>query len=169
VFPHLVRKLTSKITISFSPEGFVNFRENYIRPLQAMEEIGCTDITQLAACLALENLVQRMREEWTKDFKNPTKLPTHQDLAHFLEPLGNNLQALSLSEPATSHGTAIQHSARRPLSSGLRNSSSSACSICQEQHRLNRCPVFLGYDVTRRNKFARDRKLCINQLLDSGP
>jgi len=159
VFPHLVRKMTSKAAITFTQEGFVKFREQYLRPLQSMEELECTSISQFAACLALENLDHRLREEWTKSYKSSSEVPTLKDLAMFLEPLENNLQALSLTE---SHPS--QHvTSRRPSAPNSRPFNSN-CSICQEPHRLNRCPTFLGYDISKRNKVARDKRLCINCL-----
>ena len=45
VFPHLVHKMTSKETISFSQQGFARYREKYILPLQAMQELKCVNIS----------------------------------------------------------------------------------------------------------------------------
>jgi len=51
VYPHLVHRMTAKESISFSKQGFVRFRENYLLTIQSMRELGCEDIAQFAASL----------------------------------------------------------------------------------------------------------------------
>jgi len=53
VFPHLVHKITAKEPISITQERFSRYRNKYILPLQSMQELGCTDISQFAASLDL--------------------------------------------------------------------------------------------------------------------
>jgi len=139
VFLHLVHKMTTKETITFSQEGFAKFRDQYVIPLQPMQELGCTSVSQFAACLALENLDQSLRDEWTKTYKSIDEVPSLEDLAMFLEPLEQNIQSLSLNDqPSVTHTTS-----RKSFSAGPRLSSST-CSICREQHRLFKCAVFAG-------------------------
>jgi len=143
VFPHLVHKMTSPNNIT-------------------MKDLRCVTISQFAASLALERFDKPLRDEWTKTYKGVEDVPSLEDLQDFLEPLEHNIQSLSIEDKPLS----TPHTARQPLSSDSRsNSISSSCPICQDQHRINRCPIFLGYDTTKRNKTARDKRLCFNCLV----
>jgi len=154
--------MTGKDTIIFSQEGFSKYRDLFVLPLQLMVELGCTTISQFAATLALERFDKSLRDEWTKTFKSINEVPSLEDITSFLEPLEHNLLSLTLDDQTTT----LHSSNRRSSSFGPRanSTSSSACSICQEQHHLHRCPVFVKYDVARRNKHIREKKLCLNCL-----
>jgi len=157
VFPHLVHKMTSKEPINLTQEGFSRYRDKYILPLQSMQELGCTSISQFAASLALENFSQSLRDEWTKFYKTVSEVPLLEDITEFLEPLENNLQSLTLDDgKVTTH---LPSQSRRSYAA-VPKVSNSVCALCKEIHRLFRCPVFSGYDTTRRNRYVRDKRLC---------
>jgi len=159
VFTHLVHKMTSKDTISFNQEGFGRYRNQFVLPLQHIMELGCTTISQFAASLALERFDKPLRDEWAKNYKTVDEVLFLEDLTIFLELLEHNLQSLMLDDqPSISHS-----STRKTFAAGPRVNSS-ACAICKEPHRIFKCPVFVGYDTTRRNRCIRDKKLCINCL-----
>jgi len=165
VFPHLVHKMTGQGTIGFSQEGFSRFRDSFILPLQHMLELGCNTILQFVASLALERFEKTLRDEWTNTYKYIDEVPTLEDICNFLEPLEHNIQSLSLDvRPSTNHSSGSHHSSGRRFTTPSTRPSSTNCQICQEQYRLNRCPVFLGYDSTRRNNVAREKRLCLNCL-----
>ena len=162
VFPHLVRKMVTQDKIHFNQDGFAKLRQNYTLPLQAMKELGCTDASQIAAALALSQFDDNLREEWTKFFKTSSAVPTLEDIEAFVEPLESNLQALT---PVTRTEPAVMP----PRKTAPRHfkGNSMECPLCKEQHRLYKCPVFLGYDVDRRFKSIKDKRGCTNCLSTS--
>ncbi len=40
------------------------------------------------------------------------------------------------------------------------------CIACSETHQLNRCATFVAFDVEKRNKLVRERRLCLNCFSD---
>ncbi len=118
-----------------------------------MQELKCVDISQFAASLALENFDNNLREEWTKFYKTVSDIPSLADITAFLEPLENNIQSLTLDNRPFA-----QSSSSRKAPSVASKISSTVCALCKEQHKLFRCPVFLGYDPARRYKYMKDKK-----------
>ncbi len=53
---------------------------------------------------------------------------------------------------------------RRQTSQASSKHSPSECALCKEQHKLFRCPVFLGYDIAKRTKYVKDKRGCTNCL-----
>ncbi len=159
VFPHLVGKMMTQEKIRFSQDGFAKLRRNYTLPLQSMKELGCTDATQIAAALALSQFDDSLRDEWTKFYKTSNEVPTLEEIETFVEPLESNMQALTpvlRNEP-----TSLPPRKTTPR---YTKGSSTECPLCKEQHRLYKCPVFLGYDVDRRFKTVKDKRGCTNCL-----
>ncbi len=64
--------------------------------------------------------------------------------------------------PSSSSSSPSQPSANRPL----RPRPILKCIACGETHQLNRCPTFIAFDLEKRNKMIRDRRLCINCFSD---
>lgn len=158
VFPHLVNKVTMAERVTFNQSGFATFRQNFLLPLQQIRELGCTDISQMIAALALSRFDDVLQDEWTKHYKTATEVPTLEDLEAFIEPLESNLRFLTQGVSIVSVA-----SAKKPTSRTAKIYSSE-CSLCKEQHRLHKCPVFLGYDVERRFKYVKDKRGCTNCL-----
>ncbi len=157
VFPHLVRKMTSSDQINMDQSGFTKFRQNFLLPRQSMEALGCTQISQMGAALALSCFDSSLRDEWTKYYKSSTSVPTLEDIEEFLKPLESNLQ--SGSEGASSITPHVGKSRPRSVKSNPME-----CPICREQHKLFKCPVFLGYNVDKRYKYIKDKRGCTNCL-----
>jgi len=123
-----------------------------------MRELGCEDIAQFAASLALENFDTHLRDELTKHFKDSSHVPTIDDITEFLEPLESNLQSLNLDGRPSSQNTPSKRPSSNP------KNSPAVCPLCKEQHRLFRCPVFLGYDTSRKQRYIKDKRGCTNCL-----
>jgi len=159
VFSHLVHKMTTKETINFSQEGFACYQDKYLLPLQSMQELGCVNISQFAASLALENFDHHLRNVLTKHYKTMSEVHSLADLTAFLEPLENNIQALTLDDRCFAHSSSSRRTPSAPS-----KATSSVCVLCKEQHRLFKCPVFMGYDQARRHEYVKDKKGCFNCL-----
>ncbi len=162
IFPHLVKKTLHREPIDFSEEGFVRLRERVLIPYQAMEECGCATLSQFLTALVCEDFTPRLRDEWTKHLATKKDVPNLKDLFDYTKPLEHTLSSIS-----TMAGTAIDKSSshRKTTSTISSNSTSSkTCALCQETHHLHQCPVFLGYDISKRMKYIKDKKGCTNCL-----
>lgn len=159
VFPFLVQKVISKDIITFNTSGYAKFRQNYSIPFQAMKELDGVTLSQMVAALALNQFDDSLRDEWTKYFKDETAVPSLRDIEKFISPFENNARSLFAGGRPSSLNTLPK---KQPSQSAKTNSSE--CVLCKETHRLFKCPVFLGYDVSRRFKVVKDKRGCTNCL-----
>lgn len=76
--------------------------------------------------------------------------------------------------PSTQSFTPATHSSSPSADSRTRHQhkpsprrTQSGCAACGDSHSLSKCSTFQSYDLNKRNKFVRDKRLCINCLSDS--
>ena len=170
VYPYHVRRTTVKEPLDFNREGFTKLRQRILLPYEAMKELKAATLSQYLVALAFEDFTPRMREEWTKHIASMSDLPTVEDLFAFTEPLEYKMAKIESSTSSPSSLLSIEkpHSApanRKTSSTSHKTTvSKSQCNLCHEQHGLQRCPVFQGYDVVKRIKYVKDRRWCTNCL-----
>ena len=164
VYPHLINKMALAETTSLTVQGLAQFRENFVLTCEAAEELGCTHIRQFAAAMGIATFDSPLRAEWTKFFKDATDVPTIDDLVNFLDPLESNMDTLDLPGKTVTQNRDGRPSSQTTPSRKSNNSKNSSCPLCKEQHGLFRCPVFLGYDPSRRQKYVKEKKGCTNCL-----
>jgi len=172
VFPLLVRKVLEKGSIDFTEEGFAQLRERYLNRFKAMKELGCDSLSQFITAIACEEFTPRLREEWTKHIASGTKVPDLEELLAYAQPLEHTLSSYNLPSSysgSSSSLTSTSSSAPSSTQSTSTPSSSTAkvgrnCPLCNESHKLIRCPVFLGYDAPRNKKYLKSKKGSTNCL-----
>ncbi len=165
IFPHLVKKTLHKEPIDFTEEGFARLRERILIPFQAMEECGCATLSQYLTALVCEDFTPRLRDEWTKHLATKKDVPNLKDLFEYAKPLEHTLSSIS-TIAGPSRDKPSHHQRKPAFTSSTKSTFSKNCILCHEPHRLHQCPVFLGYDVQKRIKYAKEQKRCTNCLSD---
>lgn len=162
VFPHLVRKMMSRERIHLDQASFAKLRQNYSRPLRAMEQLGCAEATQIAAALVIDQLDDNLMDQWTKFYTTSDSVPTMANIEAFIKPLESNIH----DRPKETRSTATSFQPKKGTFRQAKTNSME-CVLCKEQHKLFKCPIFLGYDVDKRFKFIKDKRSCTNCLSTS--
>ncbi len=164
IFPVLVRKSIERHSMDYTEEGLAHLRKQYYNTLKDMRELGCDLLSQYFAALACENFSPRLLEEWTKHTASYTKVPDMEDLMAYAKPLEHRLSCMRKTPLSSSSAKSTNYANRVNTSGHSPSSAKSTCTLCHEVHRLSRCPVFLGYDASRKRKYLRSRKGCFNCL-----
>ncbi len=94
------------------------------------------------------------------------QVPDMDDLMNYARRLEHRLSCMrrtplnTSASPSTTANTSFKTSAFNSNTSTSRPN----CTLCNEVHRLNRCSVFLEYDVARKQKYLKSKKGCSNCL-----
>ncbi len=181
--PLIILKINGVKHFRLSPSDIDCVHDNYILPFQRFcASAGDSLSTYLA--MALTGLMDaECKREWLRH-KKPDSKPDMETILKFVRYWQKEFVAddASISPAPTPYlsNTHNQTMPPRPTSStNFRNKTQSAknlsnhrrappqCHACEDTHQLSKCNTFLAYDVDRRNKLVRDKKLCLNCFSDS--
>jgi len=163
VFPLLVRQTLERGAIDFTEKGFAQLRERFFNPYKAMKKCGCDTLLHYLTALACEEFTPRLRKEWTKHISSCFKVPDLDDLFAYTKPLEHTLSSFNLPLPSLTSPSAAT-SRTSTFASTSKTTSGRSCPLCNKVYKLNRCTVYLGYDIPRKKKYRKSKRDCTNCL-----
>ncbi len=113
------------------------------------------------------------RREWLRH-RPPDTPPDMNNLSRFIDIQKKELRGastLTSGLPASSHlptpsarpsSPRVDRSRTMPVKAPPPRRSAQHCPVCGDQHTLTRCSTFAAYNLERRNKIVREKKLCLN-------
>ena len=123
---------------------------------------------------AMEGFDERVRHEWTSNYSDIDRLPNIEEILTFFRQMEFSLpeepfltsfvfyrpvKSCRTSKPSNSSQKTRHHSVLKVSSTGF-----NTCPICNAQHSLSRCSMFLGYNASKCIQTVRDHKRCTNYL-----
>ncbi len=107
----------------------------------------------------------KLKAEWDQHVVHNGIKPSMEELRKYIS--ARLLQTSATNTPVSTPSASAQvaagsTSSPSPSSKSSKSRSPFKCVVCEECHGLLRCPTFIGYDVDKRNKTVRKKRLCIN-------
>ncbi len=164
IYPHHVRKILQTDSYGYDRESFTRIRQRFLLAYESMETMKANTLSQFFAAVAQEDFNDKLREEWTKHVASFEQLPTLKELIEFLEPLEYSMLFTSTNSTSSAEKSTSKKQNNPKPSSNSKPVLKIQCKLCHESHGLQRCPIFLGYDIDKRNKCIRKLKWCVNCL-----
>jgi len=171
--PLIIGKIKSVSSCSLTACDIDDLYEKVILPYNKFCSLVGDSLGAYLALSVSHMMTPECRREWLRH-RPGDKPPDMDNLQKFVDYQKKELRGVctQASElPNSTHSSASPSSARfdrpKPPSSkpsSPRRSTQSHCPLCGELHSLGRCSTFSSYDVDKRNKTVRDKKLCLNCL-----
>ncbi len=174
--PLIIKKINSVQHVEMSLPDIKRAYKNYLLPFQKFCTLVGDSLSAYLATGFIGLLADDCKREWSR-FVKPNTPPDMKQVEEFLSYWRDELAEGSAADLSMSKANSHQFRPSRPSSRAVSpsrnrhhsNKQSSTmkrysqhCPLCEESHLLGKCSTFLSYDIDKRNKFARDRKLCIN-------
>ncbi len=167
VVPLLIQNLDKPQTFGFDYEGVQRIHNHIFQGYDALQPYLEDSLCAYLLYRTTMCLTPAAKEIWDNAVSKKEVKPTFKNFRTYLESRLDQLAPSNqtTSTPSTSSVTATVTS--HPHTPKNKTKSASKCLACEDKHGLIRCPVFTTYDVDKRNKFVRDKRLCINCFSDA--
>lgn len=162
VYPELVGRILTPIKYDYSTRGFQDFYKHIVQPYRHLQQIKKIDLSMFLTQLAENSFSQRLKEEWRRYKDSSEKLPTIDDFETFTKKRAAEVSTEDKKRFLPSSSDSPTPSTANSKPKQLK--SSGKCPVCEDKHSIARCLAFMEWDVERRNKYAREKKLCLNCL-----
>ncbi len=172
--PLIIRKIKSVTSCGLHVQDLDFVYENLILPYNKFCALVGDSLGSFLALTASNLMSQECRREWLRH-RPPNAAPDMENLTKFVElqrrELRSNQSGLLLTTPPSHPSSTTPRppspradQSRPPVSRPPPRRTAPHCIVCGESHSITRCPTFSGYEVDKRNKLVRERKLCLNCL-----
>ncbi len=163
IYPCYIRKIMQNDSYDYNRESLERIREQIGLSYQVIKDLEADTLSQFLAAIVIERFSPKLLEKWNEHTTDIHKPPTFEELENYILPTAMNMSAeSSKSLPVTHENTIKKPSTTKAQTSA--KPSGKKCSLCKETYGLSRCPIFLAYDVDKRNKYVRDQRWCTNCL-----
>ncbi len=165
VVPLLVQKIVKPTTFTHSYEGLRTLTDQVLMGYDSLKPFIGDSLSEFLTHLAKASFDKSLKDDWEKYASDKLDKPNLADLRTFVDKRLLHMSPTSepLPSPAIStRPSTVPTSGSQPP----RKKPPSKCVVCGDNHALMRCNTFVGYDVERRNRLIRDKRLCLNCFSD---
>ena len=174
--PIIIARIKSVSSCSLSASDVDNLYDNFILPYNKFCSLVGDSLGSFLALTASNFMSPECRREWLRH--RPTGVPPDmKNLSAFIDFQKKELRGSGSPTIVPPSSSYLPLSSVRPASPRLDRSRSlpakppprrpsQHCPVCGDSHSLARCQSFAAYDLDKRNKIVREKKLCLNCLGD---
>ncbi len=168
VVPLLVQKITRPTTYTHSYSGLRTLMDQVLMGYDALKPFIGDSLSEFLTYLSKASFDRALRDDWEKYASDKLDKPNLDYLRTFVDRRLLHMSPSTIPAPSTTAPVSSPSSAFVPTSSfqPTRKKQPSKCVICGDNHALMRCTSFIGFDVEKRNKIVRDKRMCVNCISD---
>ncbi len=171
--PLIISKIKSVSSCELSLSAIENVYENIVLPYNKFCSLVGDSFGAFLSMSTVNMMTPECKREWLR-FKTPDALPDMDSFSRFIDLQRKELRGsptlVSVTPPSSHVPTpSVRPSSPRPDRSRPATSkappprrSTQHCPVCGDQHTLTRCSTFSAYDLDKKNKVVREKRLCIN-------
>ncbi len=168
IVPILIKQVSKPDFFTSDYAGLQRLVQQFFKGADALKHYVGDSLSSYLMYSATMMFTPKLKAEWDQHVVHNGIKPSMDELRKYISA---RLLQTSASDPPMSVSTAPPQVARPTYtipqpSKSPRPKPAFKCSICEERHSLLRCPTFIGYDVDKRNKVIREKRLCINCLAE---
>ncbi len=165
VVPLLVQKIVKPMTFTNTYDGLRSLTDQVLMGYDSLKPFIGDSLSQFLTYLAKASFDKSLRDDWEKYASDKLDKPTLDNLRTFVDKRLLHMSPTSSPPPSpavSAHSSFVPTSGSQPP----RKKPPIKCVACGDNHALMRCATFVGYDVDRRNKLVRDKRMCLNCFSD---
>ncbi len=171
--PRIISKIKSVSSCELTLPVIEHIYENIVLPYNKFCSLVGDSFGAFLSMSTVNMMTPECKREWLR-FKSSDALPDMDSFSKFIDLQRKELRgssSLVSVTPSPSHAPTPStrpssprpdHSRNAPTKAPPPRRSAQHCPVCGDQHTLSRCPTFGTYDIDKRNKVVREKRLCIN-------
>ncbi len=166
--PLIIAKIQRVKHLRLTAADMDTARDDFILPFQTFHALVGDSLSSYLAMVFVGLMDPDCKREWLRH-KEPSSSPDMDTVSKFVRYWQRELQSDNLPQVSTSSTAPPPYSINSGLpfkqkthSKPANNKKLPNCPACNESHGLIRCQAFQNMDLDGRNKFVRDKRLCLN-------
>ena len=170
VVPILISQVTKPNVYSADYHGLQKLNQQVFKGVDALKHFMGDFLSVYMMYSATMMFSPKLKAEWDLHVIQYNSEPTWEDLRKYVSARLLQLPATDAptsSAPVAQATAATSNPPSISVTKPTRPKTPFKCIICEEKHGLVRCPTFIAWDVDKRNKVIREKRLCINCFSDA--
>ncbi len=170
VVPILIKQVSRPDSFTADYAGLQHLNQRFFKGADALKHYLGDSLLDYLMYSATMMFSPKLKAEWDQHVVHNGIKPSMEELRMYIS--ARLLQTSATDTPVSTPSASAQvaagsTSSPSPSSKSSKSRSPFKCVVCEEHHGLLHCPTFIGYDVDKRNKTVREKRLCINCFSDS--